>query len=59
MAGAVSVGGGAVIASITGRLLDETASGRTLLGVILTPAVLALAAACLAAMLDRRERVAA
>lgn len=59
LAGAVSVGGGAVIASLTGRLVDEAASGRTLLGVILIPAVLALVGACLAAMLDRRKRAVA
>jgi len=59
LAAAVSVGGGAVIASIAGLLLDEASTGRELLCVILIPATLALVAAGLAGLLDRRKTVAA
>jgi len=59
LAAAVSVGGGAVIASIAGLLLDEASTGCDLLCVILIPATSALVAAGLAGLLDRRKAVAA
>ncbi len=59
LAAAVSVGGGAVIASIAGLLLDDASTGRELLCVILIPATSALFAAGLAGLLDRRKAVAA
>ena len=59
LAAAVSVGGGAVIASIAGLLLDEASTGQELLCVILIPATSALFAAGLAGLLDRRKAVAA
>lgn len=51
---AMSVGGGAVIAAIAGLVLGGSASFNVLLGVLLVPASLALAAAICAAALDRR-----
>jgi MFS family permease len=59
LAAAVSVGGGAVIASIAGLLLNDASSGRDLLYVILIPAALALVSAGLACLLDRRKPIAA
>jgi len=59
LAAAVSVGGGAVIASLAGLLLDEASTGQELLCVILIPATSALAAAGIAGLLDRRKTVAA
>lgn len=51
---AMSVGGGAVIAAIAGLVLGGSASFNVLLGVLLVPASLALAAAICAATLERR-----
>ena len=59
LAAAVGIGGGAVIASIAGLLLDEASTGQELLCVILIPATSALFAAGLAGLLDRRKAVAA
>jgi len=59
LAAALSVGGGAVIASIAGLLLDEGSTGWELLCVILIPATSALVAAGLAGLLDRQKTVAA
>jgi hypothetical protein len=54
LAAAMRVGGGAIIASVAGLFLADTATVPSLLGVMLVLATLALSAALCAALLDRR-----
>jgi MFS transporter, DHA1 family, multidrug resistance protein len=53
LAAAMSIAGGALIASIAGLFLEEPGAVHTLLGILLTSASLALLAALIAASVDR------
>ncbi|CAN7313354.1 MFS transporter [Mesorhizobium sp. LjRoot246] len=53
LAAAMSIGGGALIATIAGLFLKEAGAARLLLGILLTSASLALLAALFAAFVDR------
>jgi len=56
LAGALAVGGGALVASLTGAVLTEANGPYALLGMMLLAALLGLAAALDVLRLDRRER---
>jgi MFS family permease len=56
LAGALTVGGGAVVSAVTGAVLTEDNSAHALLGVMLSSSLAALLAALYGLRLDRRER---
>ncbi len=58
LSGALTVGGGAVLASITGAILTEENGAYTLLGMMLFSSLMALAAAVYVFWIDRREGLA-
>lgn len=55
LAGALTVGGGALLTSVTGAVLTEQNGAYTLLGIMLLASLLALAAALYVLKIDRRE----
>jgi hypothetical protein len=55
LAAAMSIGGGALIVSVTGLFLKDTAAVHALLGMLLIVASLALLAAIFAALVERRD----
>jgi hypothetical protein len=56
LAAAMSVGGGALVASVAGLLLADSGTRHALLGAMLVSASLALAAALSVVVLERRGR---
>jgi MFS transporter, DHA1 family, multidrug resistance protein len=55
LAGALTVGGGAVLTSITGAMLTEAHGARQLLGIMLFSSLMGLAAALYVRSVERRE----